>query len=71
MDHNQRWGYDGEKYNYTATLLNDYENVLSALVALKIKEQEEYISDFIGKCLFSSIVDEKCPLKSGHGKQTV
>ncbi len=43
--HSGRWGYDGEKYNYTATLLNDYENVLSALVALKIKEQEEYLSE--------------------------
>lgn len=42
-NHMQRWGYDGEKYNYTAMLLNDYENVLSALVALKIKEQEEYL----------------------------
>jgi len=44
-NHAQRWGYDGEKYNYTSTLLNDYENVLSALMALKIREQEEYISD--------------------------
>lgn len=44
-NHDQRWGFDGEKYNYTATLLNDYENVLSALVALKVKEQEEYLSE--------------------------
>lgn len=44
-DHRNRWGYDGEKYNYTSTLLNDYENVLSALIALKIRQQEEYISD--------------------------
>lgn len=43
--HAQRWGYDGEKYNYTATLLNDYENVLSALIALKVQEQEQYISE--------------------------
>lgn len=43
--HMYRWGYDGEKYNYTAMLLDDYENVLSALVALKIKEQEEYLSE--------------------------
>lgn len=45
MSHEQRWGYDGEKYNYTATLLNDYENVLSALVALKVQEQEQYIAE--------------------------
>lgn len=44
-DHSQRWGHDGERFNYTATLLNDYENVLSALVALKIKEQEDYLSE--------------------------
>lgn len=44
-DHDPRWGYDGEKYNYTATLLTDYENVLSALVALKIKQQEEYLAE--------------------------
>lgn len=43
--HAQRWGYDGEKYNYTATLLNDYEDVLSALIALKVQEQEQYISE--------------------------
>ena len=30
-----------------------------------------YFFNFIGNCLFCSIVDEKCPLKSGHGKQTV
>lgn len=45
MSHDLRWGYDGEKYNYTATLLNDYENVLSALIALKVREQEQYISE--------------------------
>lgn len=44
-DHDQRWGFDGEKYNYTSTLLNDYENVLSALLALKVKEHEQYISE--------------------------
>lgn len=44
-NHMQRWGHDGEKWNYTATLLNDYENVLSALSALKIKEQEIYLAE--------------------------
>lgn len=43
--HMQRWGYDGEKYNYTATLLNDYENVLSALSALKINETVIYLAE--------------------------
>lgn len=44
-DHDSRWEYDGEKYNYTSSLLNDYENVLSALIALKTREQEQYISE--------------------------
>lgn len=43
QNHNSRWEYDGEKYNYTSSLLNDYENVLSALIALKVSEQEQYI----------------------------
>ncbi|SEU11249.1 DUF4435 domain-containing protein [Enterocloster clostridioformis] len=45
QDHDSRWEYDGEKYNYTSSLLNDYENVLSALIALKTREQEQYISE--------------------------
>lgn len=44
-NHMRRWGHDGEKWNYTATLLNDYENVLSALSALKIKEQVMYLAE--------------------------
>lgn len=43
QNHDSRWGYDGEKYNYTSSLLNDYENALSALIALKTREQEQYI----------------------------
>ncbi len=43
--HDNRWGWDGEKYNYTSSLLNDYENVLSALVALQIKEQQQFIKE--------------------------
>ncbi len=42
-DHNNRWGHDGEKYNYTSLLLNDYGHVLSTLMAKKNKQQEEYI----------------------------
>ena len=44
-EHNSRWEWDGEKYNYTSSLLNDYENVLSALVALQIKEQQQFIKE--------------------------
>lgn len=44
-NHIHRWGSDGEKINYTTMLLNDYENVLSALFALKRKETDEYISE--------------------------
>lgn len=40
-----RWDWDGEKYNYTASMLNDYEHVLSALFALKTSQQEEYINE--------------------------
>ncbi len=40
--HNQHWEWDGEKYNYTSSLLNDYENLLSALVALQINQQEQF-----------------------------
>src|SRR5690554_6007705 len=32
-NHDSRWGWDGEKYNYTTSLLNDYEHTLSALIA--------------------------------------
>ncbi len=43
--HEQRWGWDGEKYDYVTSILNDYEYVLSALLALKIKQQEDYIKE--------------------------
>jgi len=41
--HNNRWNWDGEKYAYTT--LNDYENVLSLLIALKNFQQEKYIAE--------------------------
>lgn len=44
-EHNHRWNWDGEKYNYTSSLLNDYENVLSALIALQTNQQEKFIND--------------------------
>jgi len=43
-DHSERWNWDGEKRNYTASLLDDYEHVLSALLAKKILQQETYIA---------------------------
>lgn len=43
--HDHRWKWDGEKYNYTSSMLNDYEYVLSALLALKNIEQEKYIEE--------------------------
>ena len=42
-DHNQRWTWDGEKYNYTSSLLNDYEDVLSAIWAKKVKQESDYV----------------------------
>ena len=42
-NHDRRWNYDGEKYNYTSSLLQDYEYVLSALVAKKTKQEGDYI----------------------------
>jgi len=44
-DHNHRWAWDGEQYDYTSSLLDDYENVLSALLAQKCDEQDKYIND--------------------------
>jgi len=43
--HNGRWNWDGSKYNYTSSMLNDYEHVLSALVAKKSLQQESYINE--------------------------
>jgi len=44
-NHDNRWGWDGEQFGYTTSMLNDYENVISALVALKRNQQEKYIED--------------------------
>lgn len=43
--HDQRWQWDGSKYNYTSSMLNDYEHVLSAILALRAKQQDEYIKE--------------------------
>lgn len=45
QNHNGRWEWDGRKYNYTSSLLNDYEYVLSALLAKKSLENEQYIKE--------------------------
>ncbi len=42
-DHDERWTWDGEKYNYTSSLLNDYEDVLSAVWAKKVKQESDYV----------------------------
>lgn len=43
-DHNHRWNWDGEKFNYTSSLLNDYEDVLSTIWAKQLKQESEYIT---------------------------
>lgn len=40
----QRWG-SGDNTHYTTTLLNDFENVLAALIAFRNNENEKYITD--------------------------
>lgn len=45
QEHDERWMWDGEKFNYTSSLLNDYEYVLSALVAKQSKQNEEFVND--------------------------
>lgn len=42
-EHDRRWKWDGEQYNYVTSMLDDYECVLSALCALKIQQEEAYI----------------------------
>ncbi len=48
INHDFRWGHDGFKHNYTSSLLNDYEYVLSALLAKKNLQSEKYISECRG-----------------------
>jgi len=45
QNHNGRWTWDGTKYNYTSSLLNDYEYVLSALLAKRSLQYEKYIKE--------------------------
>ena len=45
-NHDFRWNaYFNEKFNYIISMLNDYENVLSLLIAMQTKQQEEFIKD--------------------------
>ena len=45
-NHDSRWNAWGyEKFNYIISMLNDYENVLSLLIAMQTKQQEEFIKD--------------------------
>ena len=53
--HDDRWAWDGEKNNYVTSMLNDYENVLSALVAKQANQQEKYIND----CKEKDLQDEQ------------
>lgn len=42
-DHDRRWKWDGEQFNYASALLKDYEAVLSATWAKQIKQVNEYV----------------------------
>ena len=45
-NHDFRWNAQfNEKFNYIISMLNDYENVLSLLIAIQTKQQEEFIKD--------------------------
>ncbi|WP_337382460.1 DUF4435 domain-containing protein [Desulfovibrio sp.] len=44
-NHDTKYMHDGEKHNYTASLIVDYENVLAALLALKNNEIEEFVEE--------------------------
>lgn len=56
-NHMQRWGYDGENYNYFSLPLNDYEHVLSALLAKNRKEEHDYVE----KCRLAEKHEERKP----------
>jgi len=44
-NHDNRWGWNGEEYNYSTGLLNDYEYALSALIAKKNNQQDIFIKE--------------------------
>ncbi|MDY4576252.1 MAG: ABC transporter ATP-binding protein, partial [Intestinibacter sp.] len=43
--HDNRWKWDGEKHNFTSSMLADYEYVLSSLIALNTMEQDKYVKE--------------------------
>lgn len=45
--HDLRWntGWNGGELDYTTSMLNDYEYVLSTLIAMQTKQQDEFIKD--------------------------
>ena len=44
-EHDARYKWDGEEYNYATSLMDDYEYALSMLLALKIRQEEKYITE--------------------------
>lgn len=44
-EHDARYKWDGEEYNYATSLMDDYEYALSMLLALKISQEEKYIKE--------------------------
>lgn len=50
-----RWHWDGEKYNYTCSLLNDYENVLSALFAMDNNQKRKFVESCKEKELLGQV----------------
>lgn len=45
-NHDFRWkAHFNEKFNYIISMLDDYENVLSLLIAMQTKQQGEFIKD--------------------------
>jgi len=45
--HDLRWntGWNGGELDYTTSMLNDYEYVLSTLIAIQTKQQDKFIKD--------------------------
>lgn len=44
-EHDARYKWNGEEYNYATSLMDDYEYALSMLLALKISQEEKYIKE--------------------------
>ena len=53
-NHDNRWKWDGEKRNYTSSLLDDYESALSATWAKQIKQE----SDYVAQCRENDAVEQ-------------